>query len=253
MEKKISTLVIDDELAFIKNIENLVSLSESKIEIVGSARSMEEGLEKIEELEPELIFLDIQLGDGTGFDLLKKLKRKDFQIIFVTAFDQYAIEAFRFSAVDYLLKPVVSTDLWSAVDRASIEIEKTRDDIQIGVLLDNIDNLSKRRKKIVLREADMLHVVKLEEILWCTADGSYTHFNLVNGQKITVSKHLKEFEEILSNNGFFRAHRSYLINVNKITKFDKRDGGIIYLDGDISLPVSVRKKEQLFTLLADLL
>lgn len=249
---KIRTMVVDDESAFVGNLESILESRESSIELVGDARSVEEGLKKIDELEPDLVFLDIQMEDGTGFDLLKKCDRKDFKVIFVTAYDQYAIEAFRFSALDYLLKPVVSTDLWTAVDRAIEEIEKSKVELQINVLMDNLQSLSKEKKKLVLREADILHVVRLEDILWCTADGSYTKFHLQDGSQVMVSQHLKEFEDILDKNGFFRAHRSYLINVNKIIKFDKREGGIIHLEGDAILPVSVRKKEKLMGILASL-
>lgn len=250
---KIRTIVIDDESAFVGNLESILESRESTVELVGDARSVEEGLAKIDELEPDLVFLDIQMEDGTGFDLLEKCDRKDFKVIFVTAYDQYAIEAFRFSAIDYLLKPVVSTDLWEAVDRAVVEIEKSKTGLQINVLMDNIHMLSKEKKKLVLRESDTLHVVRLEEILWCTADGSYTKFHLQDGLQIIVSQHLKEFEDILDKNGFFRAHRSYLVNVNKIRKFDKREGGIIYLDDGSTLPVSVRKKEKLLEILSQLL
>ncbi|MEM9897598.1 MAG: response regulator, partial [Bacteroidota bacterium] len=140
---KIRTLVIDDESAFIGNLESILDSRESSLKLVGDARSVEEGLEKINELEPDLVFLDIQMEDGTGFDLLERCERKDFKVIFVTAYDQYAIEAFRFSAVDYLLKPVVSTDLWSSVDRAVADIERSRMELQINVLMDNIHSLSK--------------------------------------------------------------------------------------------------------------
>ncbi len=249
----IRTLVVDDEAAFIGNLESIVASQPNILQIVGSARSVKEGLQKIDELEPDLIFLDVQMGDGTGFDLLEQCERRDFKVIFVTAYDQYAIEAFRFSAVDYLLKPVVSTDFWEAVERAIDEIEKSRSELQLNVLMDNVHSLSKEKKKLVLREADVLHVVKLDDILWCMADSSYTHFHLISGEKIIVSQHLKEFEDMLDKNGFFRAHRSHLVNVNKITKFDKREGGIIHLEGDNTLPVSVRKKEKLLEILTKLI
>ena len=250
---KIRTLVIDDESAFVGNLESILASRETPIELIGDARGVSEGLEKIEELEPDLVFLDIQMQDGTGFDLLEKCGRKDFKVIFVTAYNQYAIEAFRFSALDYLLKPVVSTDLWKAVDRAVKEIEKSKAELQISVLMDNIHALSKEKKKLVLREADTLHVVRLSEIQWCMAEGSYTVFQLEEGTQLMVSQHLKEFEELLDKNGFFRVHRSYLVNINKVRKFDKREGGILHLEGGRSIPVSVRKKEKLLKLLADLL
>ena len=249
----IRTLVIDDESAFIGNLESILASRQSSVALVGDARGVEDGLQKIDLLEPDLVFLDIQMEDGTGFDLLERVERKDFKVIFVTAYDQYAIEAFRFSAVDYLLKPVVSTDLWEAVDRAVVEIEKSKAELQINVLMDNIQSLSKEKKKLVLRESDTLHVVRLEEILWCMADGSYSKFQLEDGTQIMVSQHLKEFEDLLDKNGFFRAHRSYLVNINKVKRFDKREGGILYLEGDQSIPVSVRKIEKLLKILSDLL
>ncbi|MEQ9375565.1 MAG: LytTR family DNA-binding domain-containing protein [Imperialibacter sp.] len=250
---KIRTLVIDDESAFIGNLEAMLEAKPNDIQLVGAARSVEEGLQKIDELEPDLVFLDIQMEDGTGFDLLQRCDRRDFKVVFVTAYDQFAIEAFRFSAIDYLLKPVVSDDLWAAVDKAKLEMEKSKFEFQISILMDNIHELSKDKKKLVLREAETLHVIKLEEILWCTAEGSYTTFHLIDGQKIMVSTHLKEYEAMLEKNGFFRVHRSYLVNVGKIKKFDKREGGIIYLEGNVTLPVSVRKKERLLMLLANLM
>jgi len=253
MSETIKTLVIDDEIAFIRNIENLLKTNNKNIEIVDSARSVNEAIQKIESLKPDLIFLDIQLGDGTGFDLLRDTKFKDFQTIFVTAYDHYAIEALRLSAIDYLLKPVVSDDLWNAIDKAIHKIESSLVDVHMNTLIDNINSISSERKKIVLRESDMLHVVSLENILWCMADGSYTHFYIQGGEKVIVSQHLKEFEDLLSKNGFFRAHRSYLVNVNKITKFDKRDGGTIFLENDMKLPVAIRKKDQLLALLSKLL
>ena len=246
----IRTLVIDDESAFIGNLEAMLQQRPQEIEIIGEARSVAEGLEKIESLEPELVFLDIQMQDGTGFDLLRKCDHQDFKVIFVTAFDRFAIEAFKFSAVDYLLKPVISDDLWAAVARARQELKQSDLRMQMNILVDHVSDLNKSQKKLVLRESDSLHLVKLEDILWCTAEGSYTSFHMVGKRQIMVSTHLKEYEDMLESNGFFRAHRSHLVNLSKIERFDKREGGIIYLEGNIPLPVSVRKKEKLLKLLS---
>ena len=245
----IRAIIIDDERQFIGNLKTLLS-SSPDVMIVGEARSVESGIQQINELEPELIFLDVEMEDGTGFDLLKQIDRSDFRVIFITAHDHYAIEAFRFSAIDYLLKPIISTELYSAIDKVKQAIEKEKIGLQLSVLMDNIHELSKEKKRIILREAETLHIVHLSEILWCDADGSYTTFYLTNSRKVIVSRHLKEFEDLLKPNGFFRIHRSHLINLNKILKFNKSEGGTIYLEGGVALPVSVRKKEQLTYILA---
>ncbi len=247
----IRTLVIDDEKHFISTMSTLLE-GISDIKVIGTARSVEDGLAQIDELEPDLIFLDVEMEDGTGFDLLKQIDRRDFRVVFVTAYDHYAVEAFRFSAVDYLLKPIISTDLFNALEKVRQGISKEKINYQLSVLMENIHEISKEKKKIVLRETDTLHVIQLEEILWCHADGSYTIFHLTEDRKIMVSRHLKEFEDLMSPNGFFRVHRSHLVNLNKIKKFDKTEGGTIYLEGDIALPVSVRKRERLSEMLAHL-
>lgn len=247
----IRVLIIDDERPFRNTLKSILT-HRQEIQIAGEASSVEEGLAAITQLEPDLIFLDVQMEDGTGFDLLRRVERKDFHVIFITAYDHYAVEAFRFSAADYLLKPIISTALLEAVDRVTKLMEKEKLTLQLSVLMDNIQELSKERKKIVLREAETLHIIQLDEILWCEADGSYTYFYLTANRKLMVSRHLKEFEDLLTPNGFFRAHRSHLVNINKIVKFERADGGTLFLEGNIALPVSVRKKERLTELLAHL-
>ncbi|MEQ8364941.1 MAG: LytTR family DNA-binding domain-containing protein [Cyclobacteriaceae bacterium] len=245
----IRTLLIDDEKPFITSVRTLLS-SVADVVVVGEARSVASGLVQIDELEPDLIFLDIEMEDGTGFDLLKQIDRRDFKVIFITAYDHYAVEAFRFSAIDYLLKPITSVDLYTALDKVREATGKEKINYQLSVLMENIHQLSKEKKKIVLRELDTLHVIQLDEILWCNADGSYSIFYLTGGRKIMVSQHLKEFEDLLSPNGFFRVHRAHLVNLNKVRKFTKSEGGTILLEEDISLPVSVRKRERLAEMLA---
>ncbi|MCB0497269.1 MAG: response regulator transcription factor [Cyclobacteriaceae bacterium] len=245
----IRALLIDDEKPFIATLRKLLD-GVSDVVVVGEARSVASGLSQIDELEPDLIFLDVEMEDGTGFDLLKKISRRDFRVIFVTAYDHYAVEAFRFSAIDYLLKPIISTDLYTALEKVREAAGREKINYQLSVLMDNIHQLSKEKKKIVLKELDTLHVVQLDEILWCNADGSYSVFYLTGNRKIMVSSHLKEFEDILTPNGFFRIHRSHLVNLNKVKKFSKTDGGTILLEENVSLPVSVRKRERLAEMLA---
>lgn len=247
----IRTVIIDDEQHAIDTLSAMIR-SFVDLDLVGQSKSVASGIVLINEFEPDLVFLDVEMGDGTGFDLLEKLDRRDFQIIFITAYDQYAINAFKYSAIEYLLKPLISEELSYALDKVRKTIASERMNNQLTVLLDNINDLSNTQKKIVLKEADAMHVIKIADILWCSAQGSYCTFSLVDGREITISKNLKEYEELLSPNGFFRIHRSYLINLSKVKKFSKAEGGTIILEGDISLPVSTRKREKLTELLANL-
>lgn len=247
---KLRTLVVDDESAFLGTLQTLLNSRPESLELLDAARSVEEGVAKINQYQPNLVFLDIKLEDGSGFDILRKVDFNAFKVIFITAYDKYAIEAFKFSAVDYLLKPIVSTDLWAAVDRARLEIEREMMNINFNILLENLSELSRDRKKLVLKERDAMHIVRLDSILYCMAEGSYTTFYLDNKEKIMVSQNLKEFEEILHKNGFFRIHRSHLVNIDKIVRYEKHNGGVIHLEGNVALPVAVRKREQLSKLLS---
>ncbi|MCE7996809.1 MAG: response regulator transcription factor [Roseivirga sp.] len=244
----IRAIIIDDEKPFINTLRATLQNSED-VMVVGEARSVSSGVTLVNETEPDLVFLDIQMSDGTGFDLLQKLDRRDFRVIFITAHDHFAIEAFKFSAMDYILKPLISDELYRAIEKVRQSMEKDKINLQLSVLMDNLNEMSRDKKRIILREAETMHIIQLDEILWCEADGSYTVFYLTKQRKIMVSKHLKEFEDYLSPNGFFRAHRSHLVNLNKIRKFDRSDGGIIYLQENVALPISVRKKERLAEML----
>ncbi len=247
----IKSLIIDDEKPFINSLRSILK-TEKDIQIIGEARSVEEGISMINETEPDLIFLDIQMSDGTGFDLLKKANRRDFHVIFITAHDQHAIEAFRFSAIDYLLKPLLSQHLYAALEKVREKTEASKINLQLSVLLDNMETMSRSNKKIILRESETLHILKLDEILYCEADGSYTNFFLTEKRKIVVSQHLKEFEDYLSPSGFFRGHRSYLINVSKILRFDRLDRGTVLIEGGNKLSISLRKKDKLLQVLNSL-
>jgi two-component system LytT family response regulator len=244
----IRAIIIDDEKPFINTLRATLQHAED-IMVVGEARSVSSGVTLVNETEPDLIFLDIQMSDGTGFDLLQKLERRDFRVIFITAHDHFAIEAFKFSAMDYILKPLISDELYRGIEKVRQSMDKDKINLQLSVLMDNLNQMSRDKKRIILKEAETMHIIQLDEILWCEADGSYTVFYLTDKRKIMVSRHLKEFEDYLSPNGFFRAHRSHLVNLNKIRKFDRSDGGIIYLQENIALPISVRKKERLAEML----
>ena len=241
----IKTVIIDDEISFINTLSILLK-KHPKFHIVGTARSVKEGVQLIKDIKPDLIFLDVQLGDGNGFDVLNAIDSRDrAEVVFVTAYDEYAVQAFRFSAVDYLLKPIISKDLHAALERVEYSITSKLSMDRFGILLANLKSNDASKKKIVLREADTHHIVNLDDIMWCMAEGSYTSFFLTDQRTIVVSKYLKEYEEILSSNGFFRIHRSYVVNLNKVLKLEKAEGGVLHLQGNHQLPVSTRKREKL--------
>lgn len=243
----IKTVIIDDEIAFINTLKIMLEYR-NDFRIVGDARSVKEGFDLINSTHPDLIFLDVKLGDGKGFDILRRLKGHKCNVIFVTAYDHYAVEAFRFCAIDYLLKPIDSDELFNALEKVKENVANNLLQQKFDTLLENIGHAEK--KKIILKEQDALHVVEIDQVLWCGAEGSYTRFFLENEKYIVVSKHLKEFENLLSPYHFFRIHRSYLVNVNKIKRFEKMDGGIVHLESGHQLPVSFRKKDKLSHVLA---
>ena len=251
MKERINTIIVDDEIAFINTLEVMLK-QHQEFQIVGNARGVAEAVSLINEKESDVVFLDVEMEDGTGFDVLRQVERTDFKVIFVTAFDHYAVEAFRFSAIDYLLKPVVSEDLSNALVKVKESFQKEKVGYQFNVLLENINNISNERKKIVLKEMDTHHVIRLDNIMYCEAEGSYTKFVISGGKTILVSRHLKEFENMMKGSGFFRTHRSHLANLNKIMKFEKGEGGLLHLEEGHIIPVSVRKKEKLSLMLSHL-
>lgn len=237
------TLIIEDEPQAISALKSEIYLHCNDLQIVGEAGSITEGLEKIEQLKPELIFMDIQLSDGLGFEILARLKEHHFKVIFTTAYSQYAIKAIKFSALDYLLKPIDSEELKIAVNKA--RKSKQEDDLlKFETFLSNI-NKTKNHKKIALQTTEGIHIYEIESIIKCSADSNYTSISFTNGKKQLFSKTLKEFEELLENSGFERIHHSHLINLDHLVQFVNKDGGYVLLSDKTTLPVSQRKKNQL--------
>lgn len=244
-------LIIEDEEQSISALRSEIALNCPNIEIVGVAKTVSEGILMIESLQPELIFLDIQLSDGIGFDILTHFQDKiDFKVIFTTAYSQYAIKAIKFSALDYLLKPIDAEELKTAVDKA---FKAPQDELttKIETLIRNQVE-SPARKKIVLATSDGVSVFEVDSILKCSAESNYTCVYFTNGKKMLFSKTLKEFEELLCNSGFERIHNSHIINLNHLSSFVNKDGGYVILSDKSTLPVSQRKKINLMTALSKL-
>jgi two-component system LytT family response regulator len=212
--------------------------------------NVESGIKAIEEVQPDLVLLDIQMPDGNGFDVLRRAQYKKFEVIFITAFQEFAIQAIKFSAMDYILKPIDMDELQSSVTRALDAIHQKADESQFSVLQNNIQPNQKR--KLVLKTLESIHVVDIETIIRCEADKNYTSFFLADGKRILVSKTLKDYDTMLSGHNFFRAQQSHLININFIERYDKQDGGYVIMKDGASVPLSPAKKDQFFQLLENL-
>ncbi|MBT6005889.1 MAG: response regulator transcription factor, partial [Prolixibacteraceae bacterium] len=196
--------------------------------------------------------LDIEIKGGSGFQILQQLRPYKFKVVFITAFDNYAIKAIKFSAHDYIMKPVNETEFQQAIQRTLADIEKNTDDqVQTDILMDSFRK-EIQSKKLVLKTIDSLHIIDISDILFCQSDNSYTTFYFENNERIVVSKSIKEYVELLKDYSFFRPHQSYLVNLNHVKKIDKTDGGFIIMKNKKEIPVSLRQKKQLISLLEQL-
>ncbi|MEO9483929.1 MAG: LytTR family DNA-binding domain-containing protein [Ekhidna sp.] len=241
---KYRALIVEDEKKARNLLGKLISSECPDLEIIDEAESVQEAIEKIKASKPDIIFLDIQLGEERSFSILKEINHAEHKIIFVTAFEQYAVDAFRFSAVDYILKPVDPDLLVGAVERATQQLEDEDLKSNLDVLVHNLSEDDRKHKKLVLSTMDMVHLVELNEIIWCQSEGNYTNFGLINGNTLLISKTLKEYDAQLSGYGFMRVHKSYLVNLDHLSAFHKKEGGFLIMSDGAKIPVAVRKKEE---------
>jgi len=245
-------VVIDDIEAIRKNHIAIIKSNCPNVSVIGQADSVESGVNLIKQLSPDLVFLDVEMPDGTGFDLLQKLKPFVFKVIFITGYEDFAIRAFRFSAIDYLLKPLDANDLAEAVKKAEESLGKEVFDIKLNNLFANLER-PKNLQKLVLKTSDRIYSVNIQDIVSCESDKNYTTFNFINAPKLVVSTNLKEYETLLTPFGFFRTHKSHLINMAYFDHFIKADGGNkIVMKNKSNIPLSVRKKEEFLVLLENL-
>jgi two-component system LytT family response regulator len=238
----IQAIIVDDEIGNIENLTILLTKHCPKIKVAASATTVEEGLLLIQQIKPGILFLDIQMPGKGGFDLLKSIARPDFEVIFVTAYDQYAIQAIRFSAIDYLLKPVNVHELVNAVDRAMMNAEKKMQNERLENLVGSICNKNQMRIAIPGNKETLF--VSPETILFCKSDNNYTIFYLQNTQKHISSKPIFEYEELLSIHGFIRCHQSYLVNSRFVKSWIKVDGDRLLMEGDHEIPIARNRKEK---------
>ncbi len=221
------------------------------VAIIAEADSVASGVAAIRKYLPDLVFLDVEMGDGTGFDLLQQLKPIDFKVIFITAFQEFAIKAFRFSAIDFLLKPIDPSDLVEAVRKAKETLSKEMLELQFSTLLSNIER-PRNLQKIILKTSERVYSINVQDIIRCESEKNYTTFYMLNGQKLLVSTTLKEYETLLLPMGFFRTHQSHLINMLYFDHYVKTDSGSIIMKDKTAIPLSVRKKEEFLNYLNSL-
>jgi two-component system, LytTR family, response regulator len=248
----IKAVIIDDEIAIQEMNSRLLADYFPEIELVGLADSIKNGVELILRQNPDLVLLDIELTDGTGFQLLQKLQPYNFKVVFITGFDSFAIKAIKFSAIDYILKPVNETEFQQAVQRALELINKNENTQPQAEVLMNSFKKEFNNKKLVLRTSEFLHIINISDIYFCKSDNSYTTFYFEDNEKILVSKSLKDYEGLLADYGFFRPHQSFLVNLHHIKRVDKTDGGFIVMENKKEIPVSLRQMKNLIGLLEKL-
>jgi len=241
-------VIIDDEAGARNNLRTLIHSRFPEIEVLGEADGVSTGQKLIETSRPDLAFLDVQMQDGTGFDLLAGLTRDDLQVVFVSAHDHFAITAIKFSAIDYLLKPVEEEELRVTLEKIRQYREGNDIKMKLELLLGNL----RRVDKIALPSFQGIEFVRLDDIIRCESDNNYTMFYLTGGTKILVSKTLREYEDMLEARGFFRTHKSHLINLKYLKKYIKGEGGSVILDDGSEVLVSRRRKEDFLRMLTQI-
>lgn len=246
----LKAVIVDDELDAIESVKLLLNENFPDINIAGTAQSVCDAEVVITASNPDIVFLDIEMPDGNGFDVLERIPNRDFNVIFITAYNQYAIKAFKYSAIDYILKPIDINDFIKAVGKASVgEGLAPRVEDKIDVLLENINGT--KPEKIALSTAESIEFVKISEIIQIEAEGSYSTLKFVDQTELVVSKNLGEFESLLEDHPFYRPHQSHLINLQHVKKVTRMGNEIVMDDGSIAF-LSRRKKNQFMELMASM-
>lgn len=245
----IKTIIVDDEMKSQATLQKLLERYCPGVEIIGFAHNVASAIKIIDDLKPDLVYLDISMPDGDGFEVLEKVTNRSFEVVFTTAFNDYAIKAFQFSALHYLLKPINYIELQNSVKR----FNKNKTDVglneKIQILCDSLNN---HHQKIILPTANGLRIIELSQIVRCEADGSYTNFYLTDGSMLMVSKVLSNFDEILPPELFCRVHSKHLVNLNFVSQYIKGRGGRIVLTNGKEVEVSESKKKDFLNRLKQL-
>lgn len=244
---KPTAILIDDMPSALQMLQDDIIRWHPEIDIVATGSSVVEAAKLLRKQEPDILFLDIMLGDGSGFDVLEIFPEIQSKIIFVTASDEFAIRAFKFAAIDYVLKPYTEEELSKAIEKAKVQIQPNKE--RLDVLKETLMTPNTKPKKISLHTLDKIIIVDLDEVIRCESDSNNTIFYLADGQKVFVTKTLKYFSDMLKPCDFIRVHQSHLVNLHYIKAFIKTDGGYLLLKDGATAPVSVRKKVEVMELL----
>lgn len=246
------TVVIDDEMKAREAIQQMIKLyGDGEVEIVGSGKDVKTGVQAINKHSPDLVLLDIKMPDGTGFDVLNQFGKIAFDVIFITAFEEYAIKAFKFSALDYILKPIDPEELQDTIKRVISKREKSDINMQLQAMMENMHQGSVEDKKLVLKTTGSIHLVEARKIIRVTADRNYTKFYRIDDDPITVSRSMIKFEPMLEEYDFLRVHQSHMINLRRVKKYI-RDEYVCIMEDDSQVPVAWRKKDILIKRFSEL-
>ena len=243
-------IIIDDIEQARVTLKKDLQVYAPDVTVIAEANGVVEGAKLLRSMQPDVLFLDIQMQDGSGFDLLDILKEIPFRIIFITASDAHAIKAFRYAAIDYLLKPVDPDELVAALQK--LRGPKINENEKYRLLNDSLKNTPRQQERLALHTQDKIHIVHVNDIIRCESNVNYTEFYFTGNKKLLVTKTLKEFEDMLSDQGFYRVHQSHLVNTKYIKEFVKTDGGYLLMTDGTSVPVSTRKRPEVIRMLEEL-
>lgn len=240
----LTAIIVDDEKHCQEALQRILKKYQGQIELIGTTHSVVGGQRMIEELDPDVVFLDVHLKEETGFDLLKRLSEVDFFVVFTTAYEEYAVNAFKYSAFDYLLKPIDPDELYETIQRMVDKKSDQHNAKKLEALFHNFENKLEGMRKIAIPTLKDYTFLNIPEIVRCESDGNYTQIFSLNGKKITSTRTLKYFEDFLGNGSFFRIHKSHFVNLVHVEKYIKGKGGYVVMSDGTTLEVAVRRKEE---------
>lgn len=247
---QIKTVTIEDEEKSLYVLHEMIRQYAPDLVVCGSAGDMESGIQLIETTAPQLVFMDVCLTDSTGFEILQKVSRRDFELILVTAYDSYALDAFRFAAIDYLMKPLGAIEFEDAVDRVRKRLRERAGRYTVDTLLQNLAQNNEQNKKLSISTIRGCEFVTLADIVWCKAEGAYTIFHLTNKSTITSSRNIGFYEELLAGSNFYRINHNILVNISLIKAYVKGKGGQVVMTDGAELEISQRRKSEFLERLA---
>lgn len=246
MREMMKAIIVDDEQHCIDRLQSLLQQHfPQRIHVAATCKTVAEAIGAIKKLQPQLLFLDVQIHGETGFDLLQQLTTINFAVIFTTAYEKYAVQAFKFSAVDYLLKPIVEEDLRAAIEKANAAIDQKQTSARLDVLFSNMRQQENQQRRICIPVSTGLIFLQVGDIIRCESNVNYTTFYTKDKKKIVAAKTLKEFEEMLAESNFYRVHNSHLVNLTYVSSYVKNGaGGTVILTDGTEVDVSTRRKEE---------